>query len=103
MQDLTKSGNGDRVLVMCFSEFGRQVRENASAGTDHGTAGPVFVAGKSVKRGVHGRRLDLQTLIDNAPIHTTDFRDVYAGILQDWLSIEPESVLDGHSTILSLF
>jgi uncharacterized protein (DUF1501 family) len=102
MQDLTTSGNSDRVLVMCFSEFGRQVRENASAGTDHGTAGPVFLAGKSVKRGVHGRRLDLQTLVDNAPIHTTDFRDVYAGILRDWLSIEPASVLDGHSGVLSL-
>ncbi|HUP81116.1 MAG TPA: DUF1501 domain-containing protein [Pirellula sp.] len=102
LKELSESGNGDRVLVMCFSEFGRQVKENASAGTDHGTAGPVFVAGKAVKGGVHGQSLDLQTLIDNAPRHTTDFRDVYAGILRDWLTIDPTKVLDGHSTALRL-
>lgn len=102
LKDLAESGNGDRVLVMCFSEFGRQVKENASAGTDHGTAGPMFVAGKSVRGGVHGSRLDLQTLVDNAPNHTTDFRDVYAGILRDWLTIDPTKVLDGHSTAFRL-
>ena len=54
MKDLAESGNSDRVLVMCFSEFGRQVQENASGGTDHGTAGPVFLAGNSIHGGVHG-------------------------------------------------
>ncbi len=100
LKDLAARGNGDRVLVMCFSEFGRQVKENASAGTDHGTAGPMFLAGQGVRGGVYGQPLDLKTLIDNAPVHTTDFRDVYAGVLQDWLGVAPKRVLDGHETVL---
>jgi len=102
LQDVKTSGNADRVLVVCFSEFGRQVSENASAGTDHGTAGPVFLAGKGVRGGIYGKPLDLQTLDDNAPKHTTDFRDVYAGVLRDWLKVDPKKVLDGHGEILSV-
>jgi len=102
LQDIRASGNGDRVLLMCFSEFGRQVNENASAGTDHGTAGPMFLAGKGVRGGIYGKPLDLQTLVDNAPQHNTDFRDVYAGVLRDWLAIDPKKVLDGHGEVLSV-
>ncbi|HUP77697.1 MAG TPA: DUF1501 domain-containing protein [Pirellula sp.] len=99
---VTTSGNSDRVLVVCFSEFGRQVSENVSAGTDHGTAGPVFLAGKGVRGGIYGKPLDLQTLDANAPKHTTDFRDVYAWVLRDWLKVDPKKVLEGHGEILSV-
>ncbi len=87
---------------MCFSEFGRQVNENASAGTDHGTAGPMFLAGKGVRGGIYGKPLDLQRLVDNAPQHNTDIRDVYAGVLRDWLAVDPKKVLDGHGEVLSV-
>jgi uncharacterized protein (DUF1501 family) len=102
LKDLEASGQADRVIVLCFSEFGRQVQENASSGTDHGTAGPVFLLGKRVHGGVHGKSPDLGNLIDNAPLYTTDFRDVYAGILRDWLQIDPLKVLDGHANALDL-
>ncbi len=102
LQEVNAGGNGERVLVMCFSEFGRQVVENASAGTDHGTAGPMFLAGKRVRGGIYGRPLDLQTLIENAPLNTTDFRDVYAGVLRDWLEVDPKKVLDSHGEVLSV-
>lgn len=102
LADMQTSGLGDQVLVLCFSEFGRQVKENASEGTDHGTAGPVFLAGNSVRAGLHGRPVDLQRLDDNAPQHTVDFRQVYATILQHWLSIEPASVLSHPPTPLDL-
>jgi uncharacterized protein (DUF1501 family) len=102
LHDVEASGNADRVLLMCFSEFGRQVHENASAGTDHGTAGPMFLASKGVRGGIYGKPLDLRTLVDNAPQHNTDFRDVYAGVLRDWLGLDPKRVLDGHVEVLSV-
>lgn len=87
LDDMQSSGFGDQALVMCFSEFGRQVKENASEGTDHGTAGPVFLAGNKVQAGLHGAAVDLQKLNDNAPIHTVDFRQIYATVLERWLAI----------------
>ena len=55
LDDLAATGLADRVAVLCFGEFGRRVEENASIGTDHGTAGPVFLAGASVESGLVGR------------------------------------------------
>jgi uncharacterized protein (DUF1501 family) len=76
----------DRVLVLCFSEFGRRVQENGSQGTDHGTAGPVFLAGSSIGPAWWARRwlLDLE---DGDLKMTTDFRRVYATVLEDWLRL----------------
>ncbi|APZ95869.1 DUF1501 domain-containing protein [Fuerstiella marisgermanici] len=102
LDDIAAAGLEDRVLVLCFSEFGRQVQENASNGTDHGTAGPVFVAGKSVKGGLLGQHPELETLTNNAPEHTTDFRSVYASVLQEWLRIENAQV-SGDFEPLQLF
>lgn len=94
--DLNEAGQGDRVLVMCFSEFGRRVAENASEGTDHGTAGPMFVAGKAVRSGFLGPHASLDRLKDGDLQFRTDFRNVYAGILRDWFgSKDTESVLGG--------
>ena len=88
LDDLAAAGLEDRVLVLCFSEFGRQVQENASNGTDHGTAGPMFLASKSLKGGLFGEPPNLESLTNNAPEYTTDFRSVYASVMQDWLQIK---------------
>lgn len=93
LADLSAAGLDERVVVMCFSEFGRQLGENASEGTDHGTAGPVLLCGTPVTGGIHGAIPDLGDLENNAPHHTTDFRQVYASLLQDWLGIRANRVL----------
>ena len=88
LDDLAEAGLQDRVLVLCFSEFGRQVQENASAGTDHGTAGPVLLAGNNVAGGIIGQQPDLSVLKNNAPQYSIDFRRVYASILEEWLRVD---------------
>ncbi len=87
LDDLTAAKLADRVVVLGFSEFGRRVAENGSAGTDHGTAGLVFLAGPGVKSGVHGKVPSLTDLVDGDPRITTDFRRVYAAILEEWLGL----------------
>ena len=83
--DLKQQGNDQRVVLMTFSEFGRRVAENASAGTDHGKASCLFVAGPSVQGGLHGKHPSLADLHEGDIRHTTDFRSVYASLLTDWL------------------
>jgi uncharacterized protein (DUF1501 family) len=102
LDDLAKTQNADRVLVLCFSEFGRQLQENASAGTDHGTAGPVFLAGNRVRAGIHGAPVDLQRLIGNAPEFTVDFRDVYANVLKKWMQVSAEEIVPHPDSSLDL-
>ena len=70
------------VLVMTYSEFGRRVRQNASGGTDHGTAAPLFVMGGGVKGGLHGAYPSLSDLTDGDLKHTVDFRSVFATVAQ---------------------
>jgi uncharacterized protein (DUF1501 family) len=93
LKDLSASGDGGRVLVLVFSEFGRRLAENASAGTDHGTAAPVFLLGGAVKPGLHGPYPDLQDLADGDPKHAIDFRRVYATLLERWLGCPGDKVL----------
>jgi uncharacterized protein (DUF1501 family) len=93
MGALVQSGDGERVLVLVFSEFGRRLAENASAGTDHGTAAPVFLAGPAVKPGLHGPYPNLQDLADGDPKFALDFRRVYATLLDQWLGCPTEKVL----------
>lgn len=93
-RDLEKFSLSDRVLTLAFSEFGRRVEENASNGTDHGTAGPLFLFGPSVRGGMAGRRPDLVHLDANGDlIFTTDFRSVYASVLEDWMGADAGRVL----------
>ncbi len=93
--DLREHGNEGRVLTMTFSEFGRRVAENASAGTDHGEASPLFLIGGGVKGGVYGAYPNLtETHIGNVPF-TTDFRSVYATVLERWLGVASAPVLRG--------
>lgn len=86
-------GKADNVLVMTFSEFGRRSYENASAGTDHGSAAPMFLIGSRVKGGLHGPVPNLQDLQDGDIKMTTDFRDVYAMTLDEWMGGDSEIVL----------
>ncbi len=89
LRDMERIGRADDVVLMAFSEFGRRVPENANLGTDHGTAGPMFIAGKPVRGGQYGEppNLALRTDDDNL-VHTTDFRRVYATLAQGWLGLQ---------------
>jgi uncharacterized protein (DUF1501 family) len=93
LEDLQRAGQADRVLVLAFSEFGRRLAENASAGTDHGTAAPVFLLGPRVRPGVHGPNPNLSDLDDGDPRHAIDFRRVYASVLDQWLAVRSADVL----------
>jgi uncharacterized protein (DUF1501 family) len=91
--DLEALGRAKDVLLVSFSEFGRRVAENGSAGTDHGTAGPMFLVGPAVAGGVHGDPPDLEHLVDGDPTFGVDFRSVYAAVIRDWLGGNPPDVL----------
>jgi uncharacterized protein (DUF1501 family) len=95
-RDMEKKGYGEKVCVMCFSEFGRRVNQNSSGGTDHGAAGPMFVAGGNVKGGLYGAYPSLTDLDDGDLKHTTDFRAVYATLLDKWLGADSDAVLQNH-------
>lgn len=82
-QTLQEAGLWQAVTIMTYSEFGRTARQNASAGTDHGTAAPVFVMGGAVRGGLAGQRVALDRLEDGDLVHTTDYRDVYGAVLRD--------------------
>ncbi len=101
--DLVAHGDGDRVLVMCFSEFGRRVAENASEGTDHGTAGPIFLAGTKIISGVIGKHPSLTDLDQGDLKYHTDFRQVYASVLEDWLQCSSQTALQGEYKKIDLF
>ncbi|TVR51622.1 MAG: DUF1501 domain-containing protein [Puniceicoccaceae bacterium] len=98
--DLRRQKAGDRVLTMTFSEFGRRAAENHSAGTDHGTAAPLFVMGESLRGGLHGHPPDLDLPPGADPVHSTDFRCVYATVLERWLGCPATPVLGGAFTPL---
>ncbi|QFU92081.1 DUF1501 domain-containing protein [Amycolatopsis sp. YIM 10] len=100
VQRLQGSDRGKQVTVLVYSEFGRRVRANASDGTDHGTAGPMFLLGENVQGGFHGEQPSLTDLDNDDLKATTDFRDVYATVLGDVLGTDPGRVLPGHTTRL---
>ena len=93
MDDLKQAGLEDRIAVLVFSEFGRRVAENASLGTDHGTAGPMFLLGTKLKQQLFGVMPSLSDLDAGDLKHTADFRDVYASVLTDWLGFKKPDVL----------
>lgn len=102
-QDLARAGCADRVLTMTFSEFGRRVRENGSQGTDHGTAGPMFLIGPGVAAGVHGAHPSLREddlLAGRDLKFGIDFRSVYATLLEKWLGTPSTPVLYGQFPLI---
>ena len=102
MQDMNGHGLGDQVLVMTWSEFGRRVNENGSAGTDHGTAAPMFLLGAPVKGGLYGAEPNLNDLDNGNLKFTTDFRSVYASVLQGYLNAPASELLGGNFETLPL-
>ncbi|HZU37116.1 MAG TPA: DUF1501 domain-containing protein [Gemmataceae bacterium] len=92
---LKNTGHDRRVRLMTFSEFGRRVQENSSGGTDHGAASCLFVAGPSMKGGVVGRHPSLADLDAGDLKFHTDFRRLYATLLDDWLGCDSRAVLAG--------
>ena len=92
-RDLQRDKLFDRVALMTFSEFGRTLHENGRRGTGHGSAAPVFVVGGRVKGGLIGAHPSLADLDQDAPKVHTDFRRVYATMLDRWLGLDSRAVL----------
>jgi uncharacterized protein (DUF1501 family) len=100
---LTELGAWDRTMVMTFSEFGRRAKQNSSGGTDHGTAAPHFIAGGAVRGGMYGQAPDLNRLDGNQNVvYTTDFRQIYTTVAQQWWGVNAESVVRGKFDALKL-
>jgi len=95
MDDMKQSSLEDQILVICFSEFGRRVEENDSLGTDHGTAGPVFLAGTQLAERSYGQLPSLMDLENDDLKFHLDFRQLYSAILTGWLELELPQPLRG--------
>ena len=92
--DLIARGLQDQVLTATFSEFGRRPAENQSGGTDHGTAAPLFVMGSQLRDPIVGQSPNLDLPDRKSDLeHTTDFRGVYATLLDRWLTADADNVL----------
>jgi uncharacterized protein (DUF1501 family) len=101
--ELKATGHRQRVMTVAFSEFGRRVKQNASGGTDHGTAGPMFLFGEHVNPGLIGEHPSLTDLDGGDLIHHTDFRSVYASVLDNWMKIDSAATLGkpyDHASVL---
>jgi uncharacterized protein (DUF1501 family) len=92
-KDLKAQGNNTRVLTMVFSEFGRRVAQNASNGTDHGTAAPMYFVGDMIRPGILGNHPSLTDLDEGDLKYNVDFRSVYTAVLEDWLKAPAERIL----------
>lgn len=103
MDEMQAIGKADKVVVLVFSEFGRRSAENASAGTDHGAAAPMFLIGKSVKGGLYGPLPNLSDLNDGDLKFAIDFREVYATTLDTWMGGDSEIVLGQKFNTLGVF
>jgi uncharacterized protein (DUF1501 family) len=101
-RDLVEHGQDQRVVMMTYSEFGRRVEDNGSGGTDHGSAAPMFVFGSRVRGGLFGAPPSLTNLDPDGNLKfSTDFRQVYASILANWIDTDPVPVLYGNYPTLS--
>lgn len=102
VRDLERLGVADRVVVLVHSEFGRRVAENANLGTDHGSANLMLLAGAPVQGGHYGARPSLTDLVDGGNLQfTTDFRRVYATVIENWLGVPAAAVLEPGLTPLT--
>jgi uncharacterized protein (DUF1501 family) len=101
-RDLKNKSLHDRVLTVCFSEFGRRVKENGSRGTDHGTAAPLFIAGPEGLPSLVGKYPSLTDLDEGDLKFTVDFRSVYATLLEKWLGIPSLPILGKQFDLIEL-
>jgi uncharacterized protein (DUF1501 family) len=103
-REMKRIGRADDVVVYVHSEFGRRVPENTSLGTDHGTAQVNFVIGNAVKGGMYGRPPSLTDLVlDGNLENTTDFRQVYATLIEEWMGADSAKVLGQKFKPLGMF
>jgi uncharacterized protein (DUF1501 family) len=103
-QEMKRIGRADDVVMYVHSEFGRRVPENTSLGTDHGTAQVNFVIGNAVKGGMYGKPPSLTNLVLDGNLEsTTDFRQVYATLIQGWMGADAAKVLGQPFTSLDMF
>jgi uncharacterized protein (DUF1501 family) len=94
VKDLKSNNRFQDVMLMSFSEFGRRVAQNASGGTDHGTANNMFfVSGGLKQKGVLNALPDLSNLNEGDLRHHIDFKQVYATVLNKWLSTDDKKIL----------
>ncbi len=94
VKDIKSNNRFDDVMLMTFSEFGRRVSQNASGGTDHGTANNMFfVSGGLKQKGILNAMPDLNDLNDGDLKHKVDFKAVYATILNKWLGADDKKIL----------
>ena len=95
-EDLSQNHRMEDVLIFSFSEFGRRVAQNASGGTDHGTANNMFfISGNLKQKGILNELPDLSKLVDGDLQHTVDFKSVYATVLNNWLGADQAKILKG--------
>ena len=96
VKDLEQNDTFKDTLIVTFSEFGRRVKQNGSQGTDHGTANNLFIIGKNLKKqGFYNEQPNLSDLDDNGDLkYSVDFRDVYATVLDKWLQVNDEKILN---------
>ena len=90
---MRRIGQLDRVLLLTFSDFGRQLPENRTAGTEHGDASVLFCMGGAVRAGLLGQSADLGGVSDGGIHATVDFRQIYADVLRNWLNVDPAAIL----------
>ena len=105
MNDIKRIGKENDVVLLVMTEFGRRVPENTSLGTDHGAAGPMFIIGKSVKGGHYGQIPDLINGLDEGDNlkFTTDFRSVYATLIDNWLKVDSKKILRKNFQTFDIF
>lgn len=102
VKDLKENNRFEDVLITTFSEFGRRVAQNASGGTDHGTANNMFFIGGGLKqKGVLNAMPDLVNLNEGDLRHSVDFKDVYATILKNWLNADDKKILQRQYNYMS--
>jgi uncharacterized protein (DUF1501 family) len=103
-REMKRIGRENDVVLYVYSEFGRRVPENTSLGTDHGTAQVNFVVGSSVKGGMYGTPPSLTNLVlDGNLENTTDFRRVYATVIEEWMGADSSRVLGQPFKTLGMF
>ncbi|HEV3311331.1 MAG TPA: DUF1501 domain-containing protein, partial [Chloroflexota bacterium] len=103
-REMKRIGRADDVVLYVHSEFGRRVPENTSLGTDHGTAQVNFVIGNAVKGGMYGTPPSLTNLVlDGNLENTTDFRQVYASLIDEWMGADSAKVLGQTFKTMGMF
>jgi uncharacterized protein (DUF1501 family) len=102
VNDLKRDKLLNRVLLMTFSEFGRTLKENGRRGTGHGAAAPIFLAGGKLKASLIGSHPSLTDLDNGALKFQTDFRSVYATVLDKWLGFDSRKILDKQFKLLDI-